>query len=112
MIKKLAIGAGVVALSAGAVAVPASAAPANPGAACVQAGISFLKSTPGSALGLSNPTLFDAAAKKQIDYSVVQAAGLISLPVTLPTGSFLSLGQVVSLHASNPEFFPVWCKAS
>jgi hypothetical protein len=110
MIKKLAIGAGALALTAGvAVAAPASAAPMNEGAACVQAGIGFLKGTPGSALGLSTDTLFEAAAKKMIDYSVVQDAGLIDLPVDLPEGSFLSLGQVVSLHASNPEFFPVWC---
>ena len=28
---------------------------------------------------------------------------------TLPTGSYLSLGQVVKLHTTNPELF-AWCR--
>jgi hypothetical protein len=92
MIKKLAIGAGALALTAGvAVAAPASAAPMNEGAACVQAGIGFLKEN----------NLLQAAAQKQIDYGAV-------LPGVVPEGTFLSLGQVVKLHTTNPEIFP-WC---
>ena len=91
MIKKIAIGAGSLALIAGVGAAPASAAPMNEGAACVQAGIGFLKEN----------GLLQTAAKKQIDYGTV-------LPGVVPEGSFLSLGKVVSLHTSNPELFP-WC---
>lgn len=102
MIKKLAIGAGVVALTAGFAVAPASAAPMTPkneGAACVQAGIGFLKEN----------GLFGAAAKKQIDYGALAAAGVIDIPGGLPLGTKLSLGTVVKLHTTNPEYFPVWC---
>jgi len=103
MIKKLAIGAGALALTAGvAVAAPASAAPASEGGACVQAGIGLLKSLPGSAVGAPEErTAFLAAAKQKIDYNDL-------LPTVVPDGSFLSLGAVVSLHATNPSIFP-WC---
>ena len=84
-----------------AVAAPASAAeaPRNQGAACVQAGLSTLKSL----------DLLQAAASKQIDYSTL--ANPITGPIftTLPEGSYLSLGQVVKLHTTNPELF-AWCR--
>jgi len=80
----------------------APAAEARPAQAasgsCVQAGIGTLKS-----LGL-----LQAAAQKQIDYSTL--ADPVDGPIfaDLPEGSFLSLGQVVKLHTSNPELF-AWC---
>ena len=96
--------AGVVALALGATlaaAAPASAAPApaNQGAACVQAGLSTLKS-----LGL-----LQAAARKQLDYSTLANPATGPIYTTLPEGSYLSLGQVVKLHTTNPELF-AWCR--
>jgi|SRR4029453_8993503 hypothetical protein len=78
-------------------AAPASAAPSD-GAACTQAGIATLKD-----LGL-----LQAAAQKKIDYSTL--ADPVEGPIfaDLPAGSYLSLGQVVKLHHSNPELF-AWC---
>lgn len=104
MLTKIAVGAGVVALTAGFAVAPASAAPkdmtkpANDGAYCVQQGIGTLKS-----LGL-----LQAAAQKTIDYSTL--ADPVNGPIfaDLPEGSFLSLGQVVKLHTTNPELF-AWC---
>lgn len=93
MLKKIAIATAAAALTVGLAAAPATAAPKNAGAACAQAGIAFLKDN----------GLFAAAAKKQIDYSTVDA-----IRADLPAGSNLSLGQVVALHTSNPELFP-WC---
>ena len=95
---------GVVALALGAtlaMAAPASAAeaPANQGAACVQAGLSTLKS-----LGL-----LQAAAQKQIDYSTLANPTTGPIYTTLPEGSYLPLGQVVKLHTTNPELF-AWCR--
>ena len=84
-----------------AVAAPASAAdtPRNEGASCVQVGLNTLK-------GLG---LLQAAAKKEVDYSTL--ANPVSGPIftTLPAGSYLSLGQVVKLHTTNPELF-AWCR--
>jgi len=99
--KNLSIVVLAVALSLGAFAFanrPSTPAPANDGAACVQAGIGTLKS-----LGL-----LQAAAQKQIDYSTL--ADPVDGPIfaDLPEGSFLSLGQVVRLHTTNPELF-AWC---
>jgi hypothetical protein len=96
--------AGMVALALGAalaVAAPASAAPAprNQGAACVQAGLGTLKS-----LGL-----LQAAAQKQLDYSTLANPATGPIYTTLPEGSYLSLGQVVKLHTTNPELF-AWCR--
>jgi hypothetical protein len=89
-----AVTAASVALSA-----PASAAPRNEGAACVQAGLGTLKS-----LGL-----LQAAAQRSIDYSTL--ADRVAGPIftDLPVGSYLSLGQVVRLHTTNPELF-AWCR--
>lgn len=84
-----------------AVAGPASAAeggvPAD--ASCVQAGIGFLRDN----------GLLQAAAQKKIDYSELGPNGLNLIAVQLPPGSYLSLGQVVKLHTTNPEYFPNWC---
>lgn len=82
-----------------AVAAPASAAPANEGAACTQAGLGTLKS-----LGL-----LQAAAQQKIDYSTL--ADPVNGPIyaDLPAASYLSLGQVVKLHHTNPELF-AWCR--
>jgi hypothetical protein len=96
--------AGVVALALGAtlvVAAPAAAAPAprSQGAACVQAGLGTLKS-----LGL-----LQAAASKQLDYSTLADPATGPIYTTLPEGSYLSLGQVVKLHTTNPELF-AWCR--
>ncbi len=99
MWKKIAITAATVGLSVGLTAGPAAAAPANSGAACVQAGIGTLKD-----LGL-----LQAAARKQIDYSTLADPASGPIFADLPEGSFLSLGQVVKLHTTNPELF-AWCR--
>jgi hypothetical protein len=98
MLKKIAIVTTAVAVSVGLAAGPAAAAPANAGAACAQAGIGTLKSL----------DLLQAAAGKQIDYSTL--ADPVDGPIfaDLPEGSYLSLGQVVKLHHTNPELF-AWC---
>ena len=98
MLRKIVITTAAAALGVGLAAAPASAAPANPGAACSQAGISTLKSL----------DLLQAAAQKKIDYSTL--ADPVNGPIyaSLPTGSYLSLGQVVKLHHTNPELF-AWC---
>ena len=98
MLKKIVIVTATVALSTGLGAAPAAAAPANAGAACVQAGIGTLKS-----LGL-----LQAAAQKQIDYSTLADPVTGPIFADLPEGSYLSLGQVVKLHTTNPELF-AWC---
>ena len=100
--RKFVAGVGAVAVGLAttvAVASPASAAPRSEGAACIQAGLSTLKS-----LGL-----LQAAAQKKVDYSTL--ADPVNGPIftTLPTGSYLSLGQVVKLHKTNPELF-AWCR--
>ena len=77
---------------------PASAAPSE-GAACTQAGLGTLKS-----LGL-----LQAAASRQIDYSTLADADNGPIYANLPAGSYLSLGQVVKLHHTNPELF-AWCR--
>lgn len=87
-----ALGAGL-GLAAG----TASAAP-NERGACVQAGLGTLKE-----LGL-----LQAAAQKQIDYSALADPEAGPIFADLPEGSFLSLGQVVKLHTTNPELF-AWC---
>jgi hypothetical protein len=103
MKKMMAAGAAAVAAVAAslAVAAPAAAAesPRNEGAACVQAGIGTLKS-----LGL-----LQAAAQRTVDYSTL--ADPVNGPIfaALPPGSYLSLGQVVRLHTTNPELF-AWCR--
>jgi hypothetical protein len=74
-----------------------SAAPSAKGA-CVQDGIGFLKAN----------GLLKSAAQKQIDYSTLGPDGAGLIRVQLPEGSFLSLGQVVKLHTTNPELF-TWC---
>lgn len=90
-------------------AAPASAAPKGPApqGACVQAGIGTLKS-----LGL-----LQAAAKKQVNYALIDVNGPGIPELGLPGGliaadlgdeAFLSLGAVVKLHTSNPELF-AWC---
>lgn len=75
-----------------------SASAAGEGGACAKAGISTLRD-----LGA-----LQAAAKKQVDYSAFDVDGTGDIRTDLPEGSFLSLGQVVSLHTSNPELFS-WC---
>lgn len=100
MKKKLtiALAAGVTAATVGlGVTGTVEAAPSASGA-CVQDGIGFLKSN----------GLLQSAAKKQIDYSTLGPDGAGLIRVQLPEGSFLSLGQVVKLHTTNPEIF-TWC---
>ena len=86
-----------------AVAPAASAASAaespNAGAACTQAGIGTLKD-----LGL-----LQAAAQRKIDYSALADPANGPIYAALPTGSYLSLGQVVKLHHTNPDLF-AWCR--
>jgi hypothetical protein len=83
------------------VASPASAATGGlrADAGCVQAGIGFLRDN----------GLLQAAAQQKIDYSALGPNGANLISVQLPPGSFLSLGQVVKLHTTNPEYFPNWC---
>lgn len=96
--KKLWIVALTAALSLGALAFAGK--PANPGAGgqCVQEGIGFLQDN----------GLLTTAAKKGIDYGTLGPSGAGLISVDLPADSFLSLGQVVKLHTSNPELFS-WC---
>ena len=101
--RKLVTGAGVVAVTVVATlaaTTPASAAdtPRNQGAACVQAGLGTLKS-----LGL-----LQAAAQQRIDYSTLANSAAGPIYTDLPSGSYLSLGEVVKLHKTNPELF-AWC---
>jgi hypothetical protein len=99
--RKLVTGAGVVAVAVAATlasATPASATPSNDGAACVQAGLGTLKS-----LGL-----LQAAAQQKIDYSTLADPATGPIRTTLPEGSYISLGQVVKLHKTNPGLF-AWC---
>ena len=90
--------AGALTVGLGMTAGTASAAPSEKGA-CVQAGLGTLKD-----LGL-----LQAAAQKQIDYSTLADAEAGPIFADLPEGSFLSLGQVVKLHTTNPELF-AWCR--
>ncbi|MBC7290709.1 MAG: hypothetical protein H5T83_05150 [Actinotalea sp.] len=101
MLKKIAVATAAAALGATLVAAPATAAPANPGAACVQSGIGFLKGDDGA--------LLRAAAQKQIDYSTL--ADPVNGPIftSLEPESNLSLGQVVKLHTKAPSVF-AWCR--
>ncbi len=103
MRKKIAVAltAGVAAATVGLGAGAVEARPANPGAggACVQAGLGTLKD-----LGL-----FRDATKKKIDYSTLADPESGPIFAELPEGSFLSLGQVVSLHATQPQLF-AWCR--
>jgi hypothetical protein len=103
MRKKIAVAltAGIAAATVGLGAGAVEARPANPGAggACVQDGIAFLKDN----------GLFQLAVKKQIDYSTIADPVAGPIFTTLPKGSNLSLGQVVSLHATNPNLF-AWCR--
>jgi hypothetical protein len=99
--KKIALATTALVLSAGFVAAPATAAqPAKPGAggACVQAGIATLNE-----LGALQLT-----AQKKVDFAAFGTNGTGQIRLPLETGSFLSLGQVVSLHATNPGLFS-WC---
>jgi hypothetical protein len=86
------------ALAFGAAAGPAGAAGGD-GGACVRAGIDTL-----SSLGL-----LQAAAQRSIDYSTLADPADGPIYADLPAGSFLSLGQVVKLHTTNPELF-AWCR--
>ena len=104
MFKKLAAGAGVAALAVVMAAAPASAAPkndslpVNDGAYCVQQGIATLK-------GMG---ALQAAAKQQVDYSAFGTSGTGQIRLPLAPETYLPLGTVVALHASNPEYFE-WC---
>ena len=89
--------AGALTVGLGMTAGTASAAPNEKGS-CVQAGLGTLED-----LGL-----LQQAAKKQIDYSMLADAENGPIFADLPEGSFLSLGQVVKLHTTNPELF-AWC---
>jgi len=101
MRKKIAIAltAGVAAATAGFGATGTASAAPKGGGACVQAGIGTLKE-----LGL-----FQDATKKKIDYSTLADPEGGPIFAELPAGSNLSLGQVVSLHATNPTLF-AWCR--
>jgi hypothetical protein len=104
MRKRLAAIAVAVATSAGALGLSsvAAAGPADDaraGAACVRAGI-------GTLIELG---LLREAALRQIDYSTLADPENGPIFAELPEGSFLSLGEVVRLHFTNPELF-AWCR--
>ena len=86
----------VIGLNLGFVALAKRPADAGAGGQCVQEGIATLNS-----LGA-----LQAAAQKQVDYADFAGEDGVRLP--LEEGSFLSLGTVVSLHATNPGLF-AWC---
>jgi hypothetical protein len=86
----------LLALTFGLVAFAGKPADAGKGGQCVQAGIEVLR-------GLE---AFVPAAQQQVDYSAFAGPDGIRLP--LEKGSNLSLGTVISLHATNPGVF-AWC---
>jgi hypothetical protein len=90
------IGAGA---SASAEQQPAVQVESREGARCVAAGVKFLA---------KNGLLADAA-RRQIDYSTLADPESGPIFTTLPAGSFLSLGQVIRLHYTNPSLF-AWCR--
>lgn len=98
MKKTIIAATGALALAAS-VGLAAPAQAASPKGSCVQAGIGTLKSL----------NLLQAAAQKKIDYSTLADADAGPIFADLPKGSFLSLGQVVKLHTTNPELF-AWCR--
>lgn len=93
--------AGALTVGLGMTAGTASAA-GNEKGSCVQAGLGTLKD-----LGL-----LQAAAQKQIDYDTIDTDEGADEPggilIDLDPETFLSLGQVVKLHTTNPEYF-AWC---
>jgi hypothetical protein len=91
------IGAG--SASASAEQQPAAQVESREGARCVAAGVKFLA---------KNGLLADAA-RRQIDYSTLADPESGPIFTTLPPGSFLSLGQVIRLHYTNPSLF-AWCR--
>ena len=95
---RLALGVVTLGLGLGALATGTASAAPGPNGACVQAGLGTLKS-----LGL-----LQAAAQRQIDYSTLADPTDGPIFAELPAGSYLSLGQVVKLHTTNPELF-AWC---
>ena len=101
MLKRITVVAAIVAATALALAPIGSAAkPADPGKSgrCIAAGVGTLVS-----LGL-----IDDAARGEVDYAPLGLNGAGLIRVALPTGSFLKLSTVISLHRTNPELF-VWC---
>jgi hypothetical protein len=94
----IALVAGIAASSFGIGAAGSASAAPGPKGGCVQDGIGFLKEN----------GLLTSAAQKQIDYSTLGPDGAGLIRVQLPESSFLSLGQVVKLHTTNPELF-TWC---
>lgn len=101
MFKRIGVIAAVVTAGALAVAPIGSAAkPADPGKGgrCIAAGV-------GTLVGLG---AISAAARGQLDYAPYGTNGLGLIRVALPTGSFLPLSTVISLHRTNPELF-AWC---
>ena len=101
MLKRIAVVAAVVTATALALAPLGSAAkPADPGKGgrCIAAGVGTLVS-----LGL-----IDDAARGEVDYAPLGLNGAGLIRVALPTGSFLPLSTVISLHRTNPELF-AWC---
>jgi hypothetical protein len=110
MLKRLALLGGTAtpaALAFTTTATASNSSNAIAGARCVKAGVAFLVDN----------NLLEAAALRQIDYSdldsdmtnnddVFTSSGPIN--TDLPNGSYLSLGNVIRLHFTNPE--PVdWC---
>ena len=101
MFKRITVIAAVVAATALALApIGAAAKQADPGKGgrCIAAGVGTLVS-----LGL-----IDDAARGEVDYAPLGLNGAGLIRVALPTGSFLPLSTVISLHRTNPELF-AWC---
>ena len=95
----VALGASAGSLGLSSVAAAGPAEDARKGAACVRAGVQTLRE-----LGL-----LDEAARRQIDYSTLADPEDGPIYADLPEGSYLSLGQVIWLHFTNPELF-AWCR--
>ena len=77
----------------------ATAPTAKRGLRCVAAGVKTL---------ISLDLLRDAALRK-VDYSTLADPETGPIFTTLPAGSYLSLGEVIRLHVTNPELF-AWCR--
>jgi hypothetical protein len=93
-----AVAASALAVTSTALAGGGNSENARSAAACVQAGIGTLVS-----LGL-----IDEAAQGKIDYSTLANPTTGPIFTSLPSGSYLPLKDVVSLHRTNPELF-AWC---
>jgi hypothetical protein len=93
------LGAGALASGTAAAAAPANHRIDQAGARCVVEGVTYL----------AEHGLLRDAALRRIDYSTLANPTTGPIFTTLPPGSFLSLGEVIRLHYTDPQLF-AWCR--